>query len=68
MDPKVQKTIIPYDIEKLKDSIEKHKENITSLETGIKNEQQAILDEEKMIAVLEVRGEELKKQLNGNTK
>jgi len=59
MDPKVQKTIIPYDIEKLKGSIVKHEENITSMETAIKNERQAITDEQYMIAELEAKHKKL---------
>jgi hypothetical protein len=59
MDPRVQKTIIPYDIESLKNSIEKHEENIKSLEVGIESERKAIMDEQMMIATLEARQKEL---------
>ena len=59
MDPKVQKVIIPYDLESLKNSLDKHKENIVSMETAIQSERKAIAEEEMMIATIEVRANEL---------
>jgi len=64
MDPRVQKTIIPYDVERLRGSIVKHEENIASMEEAIKAERQLISDEQIMIATLEARKEEL----DGSTK
>jgi len=64
MNPKVQKTIIPYDLEKLRGSIERHEDNIVSMENAIKDERQAIKDENEMIVVLEAR----RRQLDGDTK
>jgi len=64
MDPRAQKEIIPYDLERLKGSIEKHEENIVSMEEAIKGERQLISDEQVMIATLEAR----KKELNGGAK
>jgi len=59
MDPRAQKEIIPYDVERLRGSIEKHEENIVSMETAITNERSAISDEQVMIATLEARKKEL---------
>jgi hypothetical protein len=61
MNPQAQKAIIPYDLESLKGSIEKHEANIVSMETAIKSERQAIADEREMIDTLQVR----QAQLNG---
>jgi len=63
MDPKVQKAIIPYDVERLKGSVLKHEENIVSMEEAIKAERQLIKDEQGMIATLEAR----KKELDGHS-
>lgn len=59
MDKRVQKSLIPYDLESLKGSIEKHEQNIEAMETAISNERQAIKDEQFMIATLEAKLAEL---------
>lgn len=59
MDEKVQKSLIPYDLESLKGSIEKHEQNILAMETAIRTERQLITDEQFMIATLEAKQTEL---------
>ena len=59
MDKRVQKSLIPYDLESLRGSVEKHEENIKSFETAIEAERQHIKDELFMIATLEAKQTEL---------
>jgi len=59
MDPRVQKTVIPYDVEALKGSILKHENNIDSMEKAISSERDRIVEEQDMIRTLENRAREL---------